>query len=167
MSKVIALIYADTQIPAEIYTEVHRLKNAGFVDLIDITEVEVKDNGKIKFEQAMTVPLVGSTGGLFLPALIGIIFFHPRHLVNDTVQRTLQEISLDQNFIGTMTTDISPRNSVLFLYVRNSNTAPLIRAMTEHGGRAVEMSISAGQEDKLRHLFKGQALPDSQYTMHI
>ncbi|MBS1972367.1 MAG: DUF1269 domain-containing protein [Bdellovibrionales bacterium] len=167
MSKVIALIYADTQIPAEIYAEVRRMKNAGLVDLIDLTEVEVKDNGKIKFEQAMTVPLVGSTSGLFLPALIGIIFFHPQHPVNDTVQRTLQEISLDQNFISTMTTEVSPRNSVLFLHVRNNNTAPLIKAMTEHGGRAVEMSITGGQEDKLRHLFKGQALPDPQYTMHI
>lgn len=167
MSKVVALIYADTKIPAEIYSEVHRLKNTGGLDLIDITEVEVKDNGKIKFEQAMTVPLVGSANGLFLPAFIGIIFFHPHHMVNDKVQRTLQEISLDQNFLSVMANEVAPRNSVLFLHVRNSRTEPLIRAMTEHGGRAIEMSLSSEQEDKLRHLFKGQQLPDPQYTMHI
>lgn len=167
MSKIIALIYADTKIPAEIYTEVRRQQNAGALDLIDVTEVEVKDNGKLKFEQAMTVPLVGSSNGLFLPAFIGLIFFHPHHMVNDKVQRVLQDISLDQNFISVMTTEVAPRNSVLFLHVRNQRTDSVIKAMTEHGGRAVEMNLSAAQEDKLRYLFRGQVLPDPQYTMHI
>ena len=167
MSKVIALIYADTKIPSEIYAEVHRLQSAGSLDLIDVTEVEVKDNGKLKFEQAMTVPLVGSSNGLFLPVFIGLIFFHPHHMVNDKVQRALQDISLDQNFISVMTTEVAPRNSVLFLHVRNQRTDSVIRALTEHGGRAVEINLTSLQEDKLRYLFRGQALPDPQYTMHI
>jgi len=167
MSKIIALIYADTRIPAEIYAEVHRLKASGALDLIDVTEIEVKDNGKIKFEQAMTVPLIGGSSGLFLPAFIGIIFFHPQRLVNDKVQKILQEISLDQNFLNVMEREVAPRNSILFLHIRNSRTEPLIKAMTEHGGRAVEMNLSNEQEDKLYHLFKGQPLPDPQYTMHI
>jgi len=167
MSKIVALIYTDTSIPAEIYAEVHRLQKTGSLDLIDVTEVEVKDNGKLKFEQAMTIPLVGSSNGLFLPAFIGLIFFHPHHIVNDKVQKTLQEISLDQNFISVMATEVAPKNSVLFLYVRNSRTDTVIKAMTEHGGRAVEMTLSGEQEDKLRHLFRGQTLPDPQYTMHL
>jgi uncharacterized membrane protein len=167
MSKVIALIYADTKIPAEIYAEVHRLQSQGGIDLMDVTEVEVKDNGKLKFENAMTLPLTGSSSGLFLSAFVGLIFFHPHHMVNERVQKTLQEVSLDQNFIRVLTTEVPSRNSVLFLYVRNQNTSQVIAAMTQHGGRTVEISLSGGQEEKLRRLFHGQALPDSQHTMNI
>lgn len=167
MSKIIAYLYADASIPAEVYNEVHRLQVIGALDLIDVTEVEVKDNGKLKFETAMTVPLVGSSSGLFLPALVGLIFFHPHHMVNDKVQSALKEIALDQNFLSFMQTEVAPRNSILFLQIRGNRTDQVEKAMQEHGGRTIEMELTDEQEDKLRHLFKGQNLPDPQYTMHI
>lgn len=167
MTKIVALIYADSRIPAEIYSEVHRMQSAGALDLIDVTEVEIKDNGKLKFEQDMAIPLLGSSNGLFLPAFIGLIFFHPHHMANARVQDALQDISLDPQFISVMTREVAPRNSILFLHVRNQRTEPVIRAMTEHGGRAVEITLTDRQEDMLRRLFKGQSLPDPQFSLHI
>jgi uncharacterized membrane protein len=163
MSKIVALIYPDTSIPAETYAEVRRLQHAGGVDLIDVTEVEVKANGKLKFENAMTIPLVGSASGLFLPAFVGLIFFHPQPQANDKVQKTLQEISLNQNFIRVLSTEVFPRNSVLFLYLRNENTSLVTAAMLQYGGRTVDVSLSSGQEEKLNRLFRGQPWPDPQY----
>ncbi|HEY8270915.1 MAG TPA: DUF1269 domain-containing protein [Pseudobdellovibrionaceae bacterium] len=167
MSKVIALIYADKKIPAEIYAEAQRLQSQGRIDLIDVTEITVKDNGKIKFEQGMTLPLIGCSSGLFLPAFVGLIFFHPHYMANDNVQKMLQDISLDQNFIRVLSREVLPRNSVLFLYLRNQNTSQIAAAMTRHGGRVAEISLMAGQEEKLHRLFRGKPLPDPQHTMNI
>lgn len=167
MSKIIAYIYAEPSVPAEVYSEVHRLQNKGWLDLLDVTEVEVRDNGKLKFEQAMTIPLLGSSSGLFLPALIGLIFFQNHRVANEQVQKALNEINLDQNFMTVLETEVAPRNSILFLHVGNERTDVLLRAMTEHGGRAVAMSLSARQEEMLQRLFKGQSLRDPQFSMHI
>ncbi|MGZ3745600.1 MAG: DUF1269 domain-containing protein [Pseudobdellovibrionaceae bacterium] len=167
MSKIIALIYANPRISPEIYTEVQHLQTQGRIDLIDVTEVVVKDNGKIKLEQAMTFPLIGSSPGIFLPAFVGLIFFHPHFVTNENVQKILQEISLDQNFISVLRTEVSPRNSVLFLYLRSQNTRQLTAAMTQHGGKPIEISLLREQEEKLHSLFRGRSLPDPQYTLLI
>lgn len=167
MSKIVAAIQGRAQIPAEMYAEIQRLQSRGKIDLIDVTEIAIKDNGKIKFENAMTFPLLGSAPGHFLSAFVGLIFFHPHYMVNDRVQKVLQEISLDQNFISTLTSEALSRNSVLFLYLRNQNTSPLVSAMTQYGGRVVEMSLLGGQEEKLKRLFRGKSLPDPEYHLNL
>jgi len=165
MSKLIALIYADAHIPAEIYEEVRRLQNEGRLDVLDVLEVEIKDNGKLKYEQAMSRPLVGHAEGLFLPALVGLLFFNPQQAVNDNVQKTMADISLDKNFIQALTAGALPRNSVLFLYLQNDTNEQTLNRISQHGGQLLQMSLSGSQEEKLEKLFHGHHLGDSQVTL--
>jgi len=165
MSKLIALIYADASIPAEIYEQVHELQSDGHLDLIDITEVEIKDNGKLKFERAMSLPLVGHSEGTFLPSLVGILFFNPQQPVNDNVHRTLAEISLNPQFVKDILEKSSPRNSILFLYVQNDVSPHTLARITQHGGTLLQLPLSGAQVERLQNLFRGHHWTDSQETI--
>lgn len=165
MAKVIALIYADVNIPPEIYQEVRHLQGEGRLDLEDIAEVEIKDNGKLKFERSMSQPLVGHSEGLFLPALIGLLFFNPQHAVNDNVRKTLAEIALDPHFTESLSAESSPRNSILFLYLQGDVSDLALNQIAQHGGRILELSLSGFQEDKLQNLFHGHGLGGNPVTI--
>lgn len=166
MSKLIALAYADKKIPAEIYEEVRRLQDEGRLDLIDVTEVEIKDNGKLKFERAMSLPLVGHSEGTFLPSLVGLLFFNPQNPVNDVVRRTLAEISMDPNFVRSISTEIAPRNSVLFLYLHGDVRPGTMNLISQHGGRILQMSLSGFQEERLEKLFRGHYFEPQETILH-
>lgn len=165
MSKLVALIYADVSIPAEIYAVVRHLKEEGRIDLIDVTEVQIKDNGKLKFERAMCRPLVGHSEGIFLPALVGLLFFNPQQSVNDNVHKTMAEISLDPHFIKSISSEVSPGNSILFLYLRDNVSENILSLIARHGGRILQMTLAGFQEEKLEKLFHGHGLGDTQNTV--
>lgn len=165
MSKVVALIYADINIPPEIYHEVRRLKDEGRFDLVDVVEVEIKDNGKLKFERSMSQPLVGHSEGLFLPALVGLLFFNPQQATNDNVQKTLAEIALDPHFIENLSSEALPRNSILFLYFQGDVSPQSLDQIAQHGGQILELSLTGFQEEKLQRLFHGHGLGESQATL--
>lgn len=166
MSKLIALIYADTNIPAEIYEEVRHLQSEGRLDLLDITEVEIKDNGKLKFERSMSLPIAGHTQGTFLPALIGLLFFNPQTSINDTVKKTLAEISLDPNFVHSIATEVSPRNSIMFLYLQDDVSPGTLSLIAQHGGRVLQMSLSGFQVERLESLFRGHHFDHQETILH-
>lgn len=152
MSKVVALIFTDPQVPVDAYAEVQSLQNRGAIGLMDIAEVEVKDNGKLKFEHGMVLPIMGREQGLFLPAFIGLIFFHSSQQGSHRVQRSLLDISLDSDFIRGLQEEAQPRRSVLFLHLRGES----LKLRSE--ARRLEVSLSLLQEEKLRRLFHGQTL---------
>ncbi|WP_413290521.1 DUF1269 domain-containing protein [Bdellovibrio sp. HCB337] len=166
MSKIIALVYADKSIPAEIYEEVRHLQSEGRLELIDVTEVEIKDNGKLKFERSMSSPIVGHTEGTFLPSLVGLLFFNPQHSVNDAVKKTLAEIAFDPNFVNSIATEVSPRNSVMFLYTQDDVSQGTLGLISQHGGRILQMSLSGFQEERLERLFRGHHFEHQETTMH-
>lgn len=155
MSQVVALIYADINIPAEIYSEVRQLRSEGRIDLVDVTEVEIKDNGKLKFERAMSVPLVGKSDGLFLPAFVGLLFFGPKHTTRERVQRILNELSLSRSFAQRIVEESQPRNSVLFLYLKSNASPQTLARISQHGGALLQMPLSTLQEENLIQLFHG------------
>lgn len=166
MSKIIALVYADKSIPAEIYEEVRHLQSEGRLDLIDVTEVEIKDNGKLKFERSMSLPLVGHSEGTFLPSLIGLLFFNPQTSVNDTVKKTLAEIALDPGFVRSIATEVSPRNSIMFLYLQDDVSLGTLNLISQHGGRILQMSLSGFQEERLERLFRGHHFDHQETILH-
>ena len=165
MSRLVALIYPDVSIPAETYGEINRLQVEGRLDVMDLTEVEIKQNGKLRFERAMTLPMVGHSEGLFLPALVGILFFNPQHTGNDNVQRTLADISLDQTFMKNLEANISPRYSILFLYLRDDVSPHALKLISQHGVKMLQLSLSSYQESKLEQLFRGHSLGDRESTV--
>ena len=130
------------QVSSKIYEEVRHLKDEGRIDLIDVTEVQIKDNGKLKFERAMSLPLVGHSEGVFLQALVGLLFFNPQQSVNDNVNKTMAEISLDPHFIKSISSEVSPRNSILFLYLRDNVSENILSLIARHGGRILQMTLA-------------------------
>ena len=167
MSKVIALIYAEKDIPVQTYSEIHDLQKEGLLNLVDACEVEIKDNGKLKFERGSTSIVSGWSDGFFLPAFVGLLFFHPQHQVNDHVQKTLEEIALDKNFLRALHEVVSPRNSVLFLLVDGEPEKKAMSRISEHGGTLLEMTLSPGQLEKLQNIFRGQTSASPDMALNI
>jgi uncharacterized membrane protein len=156
MSKVIALIHPEKPIPQKIYDEVELLKDQEVLELLDICEVEVKANGKIRFEESRQDPSSGGKHALFLPAFVGLIFFHSDRALHEPVRKILAALKLDTDFVKVVTTEVSAQDAILFLLLRQADGEKVISSLSRYGGHGVELSLSDAQEESLRSLFRGQ-----------
>lgn len=152
-STIIALVFTKTEISNQIYEGIHRLHNDGAIEVLDVCEFDIKDNGKIRFERAMTLPLIGATDGLFLEALVGLLFFHAPH--SHTVERTIAELELDLNFIESLTQKALPGSSALFIHVKNSPDLSELQNLAEDSQQLFSMTLTPEQQAKLEILFHG------------
>jgi uncharacterized membrane protein len=159
-STIIALIFSKTKISNQIYEGVHRLHNDGTLEVLDVCEFDVKENRKIRFERAMTLPLIGSTDELFLEAFVGLIFFHAPHSHN--VEHAISEIHLDQNFIQQLNEKALPGSSVLFIHAKNQPALSNLKSFAEEASQILSTQLSAEQQSQLEMLFHGG--PSSEAT---
>jgi uncharacterized membrane protein len=157
-SKLYAFVFSDSQVPADVYEQIHRWHNQGTIDVQDVSEFEIKENGKIKFERAMTLPLLGATDGYFLEALVGLIFFQAPHSKN--VERAIAELRLDKAFIQGLLESAVPGATLLFLRVDAASDESVLRNLAAGATGFFKMSLAPEQESKLELLFHGKQNPE-------
>lgn len=160
MSTIIAIVYPDKEAAEEVYETVNRLQSMGLLDLIDACVAEKKENGKVKLEQAFNLPLIGAANGIFLGALVGLFFMVPgigavAGAIAGSLSGALTDVGLSDKFMKELSSDVSPGDTVLFLYVRDATVDRAVPEIGRHGGRILYTSLSTEQEKKLQELFSG------------
>jgi len=158
MPTVIAIVYPNKEIADEVYETVNRLQAMGLLELIDACVAIKKENGKIKLQQAYNLPLIGAANGLFLGALVGLFFTAPgvgavAGAVAGSLGGMLSDIGLNDKFMRTLSSEVQPGNSVLFLYVRDNSVDEAVPEIAVHGGEILYTSLSLEQEKQLQRLF--------------
>jgi uncharacterized membrane protein len=161
-STIIAFLFSKTKISNEVYESIHRLHNGGAMEVLDVCEFAVKDNGKIKFEQAMTLPLIGSGDEIFLEAFVGLIFFNAPH--NDNVARAIRELHLENEFIHSVTEAAVPGSTVLFVHVKDQPDRTLLQNLAPQADRIVTIPLTLEQITKLEILFHGKQISDPAFA---
>lgn len=152
-STIIAFLFSHAELSSEIYEGIHRLHNDGGLQVKDVCEFEVKENGKLKFERAMLLPLLGSGDEIFLEAFAGLLYFHAPH--SETVKRAIEEMNLDLNFVESIREASAPGTSVLFVRAEGRVEEKAVQKLGLRADRVLMMSLSQEQESKLEILFHG------------
>lgn len=157
-SSIFAFVFSKGGVSEGFYEDIHRLHNDGSIEVLDVSEFDIKENGKIKFERAMTLPLIGAADGFFLEAFVGLVFFHAHDSSN--VLRAIHEIKLDENFIRDLIAKGQPGSSVLFVHVKEDPDLSVFDGLISDSVQGLKIRLSREQESKLEILFHGKRSPE-------
>ena len=136
-----------------------------------------KDNGKVKIRQTLESTAKGSRTiyGGFWGFLIGIIFGGPLlglligYAVGGLLARKV-DLGIDNDFIKSLSAELAPGNSALFLLVTDTDPEVFSQAMGDHVGTLFHTSLPDGcfsvlgeacQNDELRQAVEAEAFEDA------
>ncbi len=136
-----------------------------------------KDNGKVKIRQTLESAAKGSKTiyGGFWGLLIGILFGGPLlglligYAVAGLLGRNI-DLGIDNDFIDSLSAELEPGNSALFLLVKDTDPETLAEAMGDHRGTLFHTTLpeecltclgEAGDTDELRDVVEAETFEDA------
>ena len=159
MSNLVVLAF-DTETGAEeMRDDLMQMQKEHIIGLEDAAVAIRQTDGKTKIKQVQSLAGAGALGGAFWGLLIGIIFLVPVFgLVIGAAAGALagkyQDLGVDDKFIKEVGNTIQPGTSALFLLVREATPDKVMDGLKKYKNvKVIKTSLSAEQEEKLRHAF--------------
>ena len=153
MSTLIAVAYPDADTAEQVRDELILAAKERLIVLEDAVVVEHRPDGKVKLRQA-TNPAAprgalwgGFIGLLFLVPLLGMAV----GAASGAVAGKMTDDGVDDEFMRRLVTSIPPGGAALVLLGRTASRDKVVERVRPFGGTLLQTSLSADDEERLRH----------------
>jgi uncharacterized membrane protein len=164
MSDLIAVAYDDLARAEQARDKLIQLHKEHVIGLADVVVVERRNNGRIKLHQARSMTAGGAVGGAAWGGLIGLIFFMP--LLGMAIggaagaaMGSAADSGIDDDFMRNLGEHLPPGAAAVFVLIDKRNPDKAVPEMAPFGGRLIQTSLSAEQEEHLREAIKAARTP--------
>ncbi len=165
MRNLIAVMYSSELKATEVRLHFLQMQKEYLVDLEDAVVATRKENGKIKLHQMHNLTAGGALSGGFWGVLIGLIFLNPLlgfvvGAGTGAVAGALADVGIDDNFMKTLSKNLNPGSSVLFILVHSDITDKVLDELQGTGGVIIKSSLSHEDEDRLQAILSSTEKDD-------
>ncbi len=155
MSHLVVIGYDDMHKAEEVRLTLRKLQKDYLVDLEDAVVAIKKPDGKIKLNQAISLPAVGAFQGTFWGLLIGILFLSPIFGAalgagSGAIAGALSDVGIDDNFMKQIAETLKPGTSALFVLVKEATPDKLAEHIAGTGGKLIQTSLTHENDQKLQ-----------------
>jgi uncharacterized membrane protein len=156
MSSLVVLAFNDEKGASEFSAEVKRMQKMNILSLEDAAIVKRDADGKAKVTQAHSLVGAGAFGGAFWGMLIGLLFWAPWlglaiGAVTGALAGKFNDIGIDDNFIKSVSSEVKPGTSALFLMVAGTTPDRVLEELRGHKDiHVLYTSLSRDAEIRLR-----------------
>jgi uncharacterized membrane protein len=166
MKTLIAVIYKhQPEAAAETLHRLHDLEDEYLIDLHDAVIVRRNEKGKLLLQQSVDLASTGAWGGSFWGVLIGLIFAGPvggaiggvAGAGIGAVSGYLSDFGIKDDFIRSLSQEVEPCCSALFVLARSMTTDKVIAALEGTGGQVIKTSLPADIEARLQQAVQTNA----------
>ncbi|MGK2926248.1 MAG: DUF1269 domain-containing protein [Lysobacterales bacterium] len=167
MKTLIAVIYKhQPDAAAQTLNRLHDLEDEYLIDLHDAVIVRRNDKGKLTLQQSVNLASTGAWSGSFWGILIGLIFAGPLGLIVGGVAGAgigalaghFSDFGINDDFIRTLSKEVEPCCSALFVLARSMTTDKVIAALEGTGGHVIKTSLPADIEARLQQALQSGAV---------
>ena len=159
MSELVVIGYDDEHKAEEVRLTLLKLQQQYLIDLEDAVVATKNADGKVRLNQAVSLPAVGAVQGTFWGTLIGMLFLSP--LLGaaigagaGAISGALTDLGIDDNFMKKLGEELSPGSSALFILVRKATPDKVLAEIAPHGGTVLKTSLTHENEEKLQAALK-------------
>ncbi len=155
MANLFVLAFNDEDGAAHALKEVEDLQKQELIAIDDAAVAVHHQNGKVKIRQAKSLAGAGALGGAFWGMLFGLIFFVPfagmaLGAATGALMGKLSDYGIDDNFIKSVSNQVTPGTSALFLLAHGAQQEKVIESLKPYGGELIQSSLSPEQEHELK-----------------
>lgn len=163
MSELVAVKFDKPDEADHVLNELRRLQVEYLIDLEDAVVVVRDADGKVQLKQS--IPLVrtgavsGGLSGSLWGTLVGLLFLNPLAgfaiggLVGagaGALSGSLADYGINDDFIRSLSDEIGPESSALFLLVRKVQPERVLAELSRFNGKVLRTSLSPEQEQRLQ-----------------
>lgn len=158
MSELIAIVYPNEERAREVLISLRQMQYAHLVQVEDACYVTKDDRGRIDLHQTINTTARGAIGGAFWGSLVGLLFLNPllgmaAGAATGAITGRLTDIGISDDFMRSLTKEMEPGRSALFVLVRRATADKFIAELVRHGGHIMHSSLSIEAEQRLRAAF--------------
>jgi uncharacterized membrane protein len=155
MSELIAIVYPNEAHARDVVSSLRQMQEAHLVELDDVCYVTKDEGGRIELHQSINTTARGAVGGAFWGSLIGLLFLNPligmaAGAATGALAGRLTDVGISDDFMRSLTKEMEPGRSALFLLVRRATADKFSAELARHGGRVLHSSLSHDAEQRLR-----------------
>lgn len=163
MSEFVAVKFDGPEEADHVLNELRRLQAEYLIDLEDAVVVVRPAEGKVQLKQSLPLVRAGAvTGGLsgsLWGTLVGLLFLNPLAgfavggLVGagaGALSGSLSDYGINDDFIRSLSEEICPDSSALFLLIRKVQPEKVLAELTRFNGKVLRTSLSPEQEQQLQ-----------------
>lgn len=155
MSELVAIAYLDQRRAAEALDAMKRLQKDGALDLNDAVAVSKDNEGRIKIEGAVSRAAAGTTGGLVLGALVGMVFLSPVigalfGAVAGGFAGTFADVQHIDDFVLDVGNTMPPGSSAILMLIDKADPDKTLAALRQLGGEVIRTSLPDDAEARIR-----------------
>lgn len=165
MKTLIAVIYKhQPDAAAKTLNRLHDLEEEYLIDLSDAVIVRRNEKGKLTLQQSVNLVSSGAWTGSFWGILIGMFFGPLGWAVGGAagagigaLSGYLSDYGINDDFIRSLSQEVEPCCSALFVLARSMTTDKVIAALEGSGGRVIKTSLPADIEARLQQALVSHA----------
>jgi uncharacterized membrane protein len=166
MADLVAITYPDEHRAAEVLATLKRLQHEYLLDLEDAVVVTKDAQGKIKLHQSVNLTAVGAATGAFWGTLVGMLFLIPLGglaigAAAGALSGALSDYGIDDSFIRSLSEQMPPGSSAIFMLVRKSTTDKVEPELAKFGGKILYTSVSKEAEAKFQEMLDAANQPQA------
>lgn len=155
MSTLVAIAYPDQNRASEVLSTLQQLQKEYLIDVDDAAYITRDVNGKMRLHQSHNLTGAGAVWGGFWGLLVGSLFLMPVvglaiGAATGGLSGHFSEYGIDDNFIKSLSADMEPNSSALFVLVRRSTPDKVLPEIQRFGGHILQTNLSAEAEGRLR-----------------
>lgn len=160
MSKLIIVSYDNETKAEEVRLKFLQMQKEYVVNIQDAVVVVKNQDGKVKLQQMINLPILGASSGGFWGLLIGILFLHPLLGVAvgaaaGAVSGALSDVGIDDKFMKNLAASFKPGTSALCILVSNPTMDKMLDELRGTGGTVLQTSLSHENEARLQAVLDG------------
>jgi len=155
MSHLVVIGYDNEFKAEEVRLKLAKLQREYLIDLEDAVVAVKKQDGKIRLNQAFSMPALGAAQGTFWGLLIGALFLTPFFgaavgAASGAIAGALSDVGINDNFMKELAATLTPGSSVLFVLVRSATPDKVLEELQGTGGKILKTSLTHENEAKLQ-----------------
>lgn len=163
MGQLVVVAYDDQHKAEEMRLKLLKMQRDYLIDLEDAVVAIKKPDGKIKLNQAISLPVLGGVEGSFWGLLIGLLFLNPVFGVvlgagSGAIAGALSDVGINDQFMKDLAANLKPNSSALFVLVKHITPDKVMEELQGTGGKLLKTSLTHEDEAKLQAVLS-QAAP--------
>jgi uncharacterized membrane protein len=145
------------------------LEEENVIEVGDAVVATRNAQGKVRLHQSMPLVAAGAALGSFLGMYLGFALLNPLFgavagvaavggaLVGAGTTKALMDLGIDDAFMKSLATTLTPGSSALFVFVRKTKPEQLLERLRPFAGRCkiLQSTMTAENEKLLRNLLEG------------
>ena len=156
MSTLIAVAYPDVRTAEQVRDELILAAKERLIVLEDAVVVEHRSDGKVKLHQTTHPSLSAGGRGALWGGFIGLLFLVPLFgmaigAASGAIAGKLSDDGVDDEFMRQLVTSIPSGGAALVVLGRTPSRDKVIERVRPYGGTLLQTSLSADDEERLRH----------------